>query len=251
MTHKNFISLLIGLIVICSGCGKKIYSPRSISSLKKQRVDYEETQQAVTMRAKLFNNNDCREIFEDRVDRLSDILIIQLSIENNSNKVWNILNKNISLKQESFSGIYHRLCSPSHPFLWALGTFGVGAAIGLGCGLPAILCFGIPICSSSHIPSFALFLLLMSGIGNLSATLGTPIAFISESIAGTCRNANLSAFLHETMFSKCVAVAPGTLIDRLIFVNFQNYKRQFDITLAHTATAEKMIFHVNLPRPTT
>lgn len=249
MEKKLSAIILMALIIICGGCSKKAgYKPKPIRPLKEHaKIDYQETQKLVTLRVKMFNDNDCNEVFEDRANRLNDIIPLQISVENNSNKTWHLCTQNIASKCETIKYINHRLGSSYNPFMWALTTFGAGLLITAAFGLPLVFLVGIPVCGSCHVNTAAFLFFGIPTVIGMLAIYATPIAFGAALFAGAYANEDLNQYLHATVLCTPVAIAPNTTIDKLLFVRAMNYKERFDVTLTNDDADEKLMFLVTLP----
>jgi len=246
MANKLSAICLIALIIICGGCAKRTsYKPKPIRPLKEhQHVDYQATQEQVTLRVKVFTAEDCKEIFEDRANRLNDIIPLQISVENNNGEAWLLHPKNIALNRETIAYMTKRLGSSCNPFLWALATLGTGLLITTAFGVPLYLLGGIAYHNAS-IPA-ALFFGIPTIIGMIMI-YATPIGFIAGCVAGAHANGDLAKYLKETAVGTSIAIAPNMVIDRLLFIRSKNYQQQFDILLTNGADDKNLLFSVTLP----
>jgi hypothetical protein len=255
MVKKLSLMLATVLVIVTGGCAKRtIYKPNPIKSLKEQKCDFQETKKEVTIRAKRFTADDCKEIFQDRADRLNNITPIQISFENNGDKVWHLLDKNISLTLEQSQKIIGLLSTNGYRFL-ALGAliFGAGSLLAI---VGAISLFGLILpytyvgisATPAYIKALASLAFASTILGCLMVIPGTPATMIITAMSDNKNNnAELSGYLKETALGKAIVIAPRKTIDLLIFVRNKNYKENFEIKLLNDDLTDNLPFSMHLP----
>ncbi len=250
----NFAKLIlsctfIGLLMSLAGCAKKSsYKPRNIQSLKESaHVDYQETKELVTVRAKAFTNFDCDYIFGERADRITEgenrLQPVQLSIENNSPSVVKLRDSDIDLSLVPTKEVADRLSGFNYQtagIYCGIGTLVIAAATGLSwLVLPAVLT-GL----DAILAPLLLSTLVFAPVGSF-LLLATPCMFLINTF--NYEKKELRECIAKTDVGKTIMVNPGKTIDVLLFVHKKQYKPTFACTLIDQQQNKKRQFEVRLP----
>jgi len=238
-----FSFMCIGSLIVFAGCAKRnSYKPQNLKSLKESvHVDYQETKEQVTVRAKAFTTLDCEYVFGDRADSIIDeknpLQPIQLCVENNSTSPLKLHESGINLPLVSSKEITNRLGSGSK-FI----TSGIVGGIGL-CGILTGGALFILAPFSMGMVELVLFF-LETGI---FVTLTSPFVFLIENSGTRAVNYKISNYVHATNVGREIVINPGKTIDILIFARKAQFKPTFDFTLLneHDQT-KKQTFTVKL-----
>jgi len=254
-TQKIVSCAFIGLLLFVSGCAKKSnYKPHSLPSLKESvHVDYQETKEQVTVRAKKFTHNDCDTFFGDRASKILSgkrpLQPIQLCIENSSKVAVLLFDENINLRLVPTQMVAGRLT----PYRFAT------SAIWSGVGL-----FGLSVITLPWLfpAAFPLFCHILGAFGTILSVNGavffflsaplilvaTPFIFIADNALFRSCPKELKNCIHKTEKGKAVVIHPDGIIDMLIFVHCDQFKPTFDVTLLNeNDQTKKQTFTVHLP----
>ncbi len=255
----NFAKLIlsctfIGLLMSLAGCAKKSsYKPRNIQSLKESaHVDYQETKELVTVRAKAFTNFDCDYIFGERADRITEgenkLQPVQVSLENNSSLPVELHDENIDIPLVTTKEIIDRLSSFNYK------------KAGICCGVGALVAFasaGALIISIPWLFAYMLFgghasiiLGWIIGLYGCAAAGGllliaTPCMFIIDNCVSEKRE--IRECIAKTDMGKTIIINPGKTVDVLLFVRKQQFKPTFNIALITQKQNKKHQFTIRLP----
>lgn len=259
MNCTKLISLCagIGLLLTVAGCAKKSdYKPCQIKSLKELlSVDYQETKERVTVRAKAFTKNDCDYVFGERVDWLitekDPLQPIQLCIENRGSSAWKILDANIGLQMVPTKEIVKRLSRSS--FATAGVCFGIGLATALvGAGI-AVVCLPLGLGIGINAPAFVTPWIfgVLGGAGVVLAgsvfIVISPFVFLINTVKPGSESKAIDNYVHQTNIEKAIVIKQNNTIDILIFVRKDEFKPTFDVTLLNEQDqTKKQTFTVKL-----
>lgn len=250
--------LLTTLIIALPGCVKKnnVHIPhlRALTSY----IDFQESQEDITIRVKKLSESDCKALLGDRARLLfkkrrkqQPIYPIQISISNTSEHRILLKPENIDLQLTPYQDVARRIQHSS--FLHAIGgvffalviTAGLaaGSALALTSGGILTYLFGNALAAVSA-P------LLITGITASIVTpfflvVGTPIISAARGVETSKENIMMRHELAQASFKRGLLIDPGNTIDTLIFVQRPHLKHAFTITL--TNKTKKLIpFHVTL-----
>ncbi len=247
MNHIKLIlsCIVAGLLLSLTGCGKRSnYKSRQLLSLKESaHVDYQETKELVTVRAKAFTKNDCDYIFGERTDRIishkDPLQPIQLCIENNSSSAVKLVESTIDLTLTSSREVTQRLSSSSKYL-----ASGICGGIGL-CGITIGIITAAIAAATVTCPCCFLAPLLLIGVGGI-VTISSPFAFLIENWNTGAENSKISSYIHEKNVGKEIVIKPGKMIDVLIFVKKNNYQQTFKCNLIDGKSGKEITFKIKL-----
>ncbi len=256
---SRYISLIaaIVLIAILPGCKHKNIRLPYLQPLTSY-IDYQETKQGVTMRAKQLSPENCKSLLGERADRLwkkqrrrHPIFPLQLSITNTTNHLVALKPSDIDLKLTEYQSVASRLHRNSlmqvfggvAAGLIVTGLLAIGSAFALSASGMLLVILG---------SVKALAPLAILGCSALIVTpfflvIGTPIVSTMKGIQTSQYNHMVKKELKERSLAHALVVEPHQTIDTLIFVAKPNYKRKFVITISDPEQAQNHIaFRVRL-----
>jgi len=247
MNYKKLIFsfMSFGLLMCLAGCAKKRnYKPNKLLSLKESaHVDYQETKEQITVRAKAFSKIDCDYIFGERADRIigekDPLQPIQLCIENNGSNNLKLLESKIDLQLVSAKEVTRRLGTSSNYL-----ASGIWGGIGLSGIVSGIVSTSV-IASSAVCPCAFLLPVMLISVGCLVA-MTSPFVFLIENWSLSAENCRVSNYINTTSPGKKIAINPGQVIDVIIFVKQNEYRSTFKCTLMNDETGKEISFIIKL-----
>lgn len=242
---KQILSFIcIGLLLTLAGCAKKSnYKPRQLKSLKELvHIDYQETKEQVTVRAKVFNKLDCDYVFGERADRIigekEPLQPIQLCIENQSCNSLKLAESGIDLPLISSKEISYRLGTRSR-YLAGSICGGIGLC-GILAGVGALVAAWPITCPCILIP-----VIFYAGLGSLFV-IASPFAFLIENCGTRDENNKIKNHVYSMNVGKELVINPGKVIDVVVFVKKHEYKQTFKCTLINDKTSKEIPFMIKL-----
>ncbi len=242
---------ILGTISLFSGCKHRALQSLHLRSLTSY-LDYQKTQQGITLRVKRLCAQDCTSLLGEHAHRLfkkhrrrQPIYPIQISITNNTHTLAALDPKNIDLTLTDYHSVANRLHRNS--FVQAFGGLVAG-----------ILVTGLLAASSIFALSASGMLLVI--IGSMKAlapiaicggaallitpfflVIGTPVVSTIKGVQTTQQNRLLKKEIKNHALKHALIIEPRETIDTLIFVEKRNYQEQFSITLANPENAQERI----------
>lgn len=255
--NKNLFAFSLFLFVL-PGCNHKkthlIPHLRPLASY----IDYQETQNGITLLAKKLTDHDCRPLFGDRARLLfkkrhkkQPIFPIQFSITNKTDHRIALKPEDIELELTNYKTVANRI--EHNAFLHALG----------GCALALVITGGLVAGSALALTSGGILTLLFgNAIATVSAPLlvaglsacivtpfflviGTPIISTAKGVETSKENFMMRHELTNKSFKRSLLIDSGQTVDTLIFVDKRHYKSSFTVSFK-SKNQEPITFHVTL-----
>lgn len=241
---KSILScMFLGLLMCLAGCAKQNKSKQcQLPTLKDSaHIDYQETKEKVTIRAKALTTFDCDTFLSDNGSAImggrNPLQPIQLCIENEGESAVLLFDANIGLPMVAANKVIARL---THQRFTASAIWGGISIIGLS------LIVWIPIVLFTASSALVSFLAYVS-ICSFYMFVATPCIFIADNALFTCCPDEIKSCIHQTDKGKAVVIKPGKTIDMLIFVRKDEFKPTFDVTLLdENDQTKKQAFTVKL-----
>lgn len=240
--NKKIISfLLIILVAGLPGCKQKngqCYGLRPLTSY----IDYQETKQGITLRVKQLSQDDCKFLMGDRAKflwkkrrRRKPIVTIQLSLTNDVNNLIALKPTDIDLKLVEYKRVARHLHRNS--FMQLFGQLFAGAVITVAVAAGSIFALsatGMLVVLAGSMKAI-LPATILGGIGILAPpaflVIGGPILSTAKLTQSARQNAAVRQGLKTHNLRQALLVEPHQTVDTLIFVEKQNYRRNFTITI--------------------
>ncbi len=256
-SHR-MIPILILMLAVLPGCkdpSKGRLGMRPLTSL----VDYEASQEGVTLRVKKLDAHDCETILGKPSQRLfkkfrkrQPIWPLQISLTNNTNKLVAMKPSDISLEQLSYKSVSSRLHKNS--FTQVFGTIASSLLIGGLLALGSVLTLsasGILLLTTGSFSITAPIAIIGSSALAAIPTLliiGTPILSTVRGVQTAQNNRVMKQDIKSYALKEQVVVPPYQTADMLIFVSKQNYEPLFSVKVTNPENAEeKITFNVAIP----
>ncbi len=239
--YKLTITAIILLCIVClPACLKNKKLPGQLKPLRSY-LNYESTQNNITLRAKKLSKRETIKTFGIRGKQLFNkqrktILPVQLSIENNSTELLVLKPEHIGLKLTSYRRVAQRF--QKNTLFQILGTLTIGAlataAVATG-GVAALIIGGM----ATSVP------LIIVGTATCVASpffllIGAPIATTIKGIETAKANTAAKRGVKEKTLPPVLLIEPGQTIDTLIFVLKRDYRPYFDVTFVNQHEPEKL-----------
>lgn len=232
--------IVLGIICLPACLKNKKYPAGQLRPLRSY-LNYESTQNNVTLRAKKLNKRETVKAFGPRGNQLFNkqrktIYPIQLSIENNSTELLVLKPEHIDLQLTSYRRVASRL--QKNTLLQALGTLTIGvlttAAVATG-GVATLLIGGMATSVSMIIAGTATCI-----TAPFFLLIGTPIATTVKGIETAKANTTCKRGVKEKTLPPVLLIEPGQTIDTLIFVRKRDYSPAFDVTFVNQHEPEQL-----------
>ncbi len=252
------------ILLILSECETK-YQKINLEPLTEQTKQYQETKNGITIRAKVLDETETKDIFGKNAQKLftkkrfklktnvekpvtikDAIVPIQFTLSNNSQKIIHLQEKDINLPLVTTKQVTKRLYYNPAGRIFACIGICIASSIALG-----LLPTGIGILTvSSSVGTCA----LMNPAGVLAIYIGavaagtffitaTPTTATYQGIKARKANNTISEDIKEKNIKE-ISIASNQTVSFLLFVPKSYFKSEFDFSV-HTLD-EKIIFNVNL-----
>lgn len=238
------LSFSIFCLAVLPGCVRSPkYTKRPLTKLTKETADYSQTQDNVTVMAKKFTSQECKEMFNTNLkeerksiylpEEHKSIETIQFSVENNTSQPVKIDAANITMPLLNTQYITQKL------------QYSVAAPLA-GYGLLGAT--SIPLAYGGLFPTFVGLFggslpLFLTGLGTIVGAAALLITVPTIGIINAVKTAKVNRLIKEDVEAKTLStltVQPNETQNTLIFVQTKDLPNEFNLKVAHEADANKI-----------
>ena len=226
---RVFAIALAGLILL-PGCMRvPSYQPRSLQSMSGD-FTYRGVEKGVVLQAKRLTEDEMQFLFGQQEKSFT---AIYFSIHNLSNASYVLSTSEIDCKKMSYQQIARQMKTSSIARLAGSAVSGYGVYGGVWA-----LVFGA-------FAKSAIF--AYGGLGLAVISIGMVPIFLGTGIKSAIMNTRIRKDLEEKMISKDIVIKSGDKYEGLIFVNTEDYRSDFTVTLhENNNQSNNIIFNVDL-----
>ena len=229
----GFGLLALVALIILPGCTKPSRKPlKKIQPIRSEQADYQQTQQDITVKAKLFSKAEYQSLLHkkklNRFDKKTKAL--QISITNNSHTDLKLDPEYLGLELIPYKTMERQV---THSIWQGIGVATATAYIGASL---ASMVDGIskPTQVLLHLTSVGFF-------------IASPIVGLKRTSNVEKLNTTNKIMLQKMMLTKPLVVKPGHTKTCILFVNKNYYESKFEMALINTKNPrEKNYFSVEL-----